>query len=68
MDTESWEIKSEGCTLLHYWNGNKKLCNTIKHNIHQLAPPKGQATEWGIIVLPPDFCTACTVLIQDKFK
>lgn len=68
VNQENWEVRSEGCKLLHYWNGKTKLCNTIKHNIMQTAPPKGQATTWGIIILPPDFCTACLTLIQDKLK
>ncbi len=66
MNMEKWEMRSEGCKLLHYWNDNsQKLCNTIKHNIVQTAPPKGEWTSCGIITGSPDYCTACMTLITE---
>jgi hypothetical protein len=55
-NTDNWQMISDGTILLHYWNNEKKLCNTINHNISQVAPqPKSEL----------EYCTACCVIMLD---
>lgn len=58
---ENWEMRDEECTLLHFWNGNVKLCSTIKHYIHQAAPPTGKYDHKNA-----QHCTACLRFMQNK--
>ncbi len=52
---DNWELKDEGATLLHFWNGSTKLCDSVKNPmIYQEPPPIRRA----------DHCTVCKMLMQ----